>query len=113
MAKKPETVFREAFSKRLDEIELWHESIQQICIKGSPDKILCVRGYFAAVELKATDDKKDEPTELQKYKLQQIRNNGGMAFVAHPKNQEAVLSAIRRVANGAHPDEVRRDQWGK
>ncbi len=112
MARKPETVFREKFSKRLDEIaSLWHESIQQVAIRGTPDKLLCINGYFAGVELKATDE--EEPSPLQKHKLQSIIRAGGMAFVAHPGNEEAVLSAIRKVAQGAHPDSTRRDQWGK
>jgi hypothetical protein len=111
MAKKPETLIREQFDEQIKEMSgLWAESIQQISIRGTPDKILCVRGFFAGVELKTEDG---ELHPLQEYKLKAIKRAGGMAFVLRPSNLTAVVSALRRVAQGAHPNTTRRDQWGE
>ena len=48
---------------------------------GIPDLLICYKGRFLGVELKA---KKGKATPLQKYELKQIRQSGGLAFVLYP-----------------------------
>ncbi len=98
MAAKPETVFRAKARKRLDMIpnSFW-ESIQQKTINGTPDILGCVNGFFVALELKATPN--DEPTALQKLKLQRIVDANGVAFVLHPGNLEVTLELLNNLAS--------------
>jgi len=46
---------------------------------GVLDLTVCYKGLYASIEVKAPDE---EPTELQKYNIRQIRKAGGIAFVA-------------------------------
>ena len=52
---------------------------------GVPDIIACVNGHFVAVEVKAENGK---PSELQLYRLEEIRKAGGHAFLLYPKDFE-------------------------
>lgn len=45
---------------------------------GTPDVLACYRGRFIGIELKS---KGKDATKLQKYRLQEIRDAGGLAFV--------------------------------
>ena len=45
--------------------------------KGTPDISACFRGIFIAIEVKAPGKR---PTELQKLRIQKIRDAGGFAF---------------------------------
>lgn len=47
---------------------------------GVPDIILCVRGLYMGIEVKA-DARKNPPTALQEKNLAEIRAAGGAAFV--------------------------------
>ena len=77
MAKKPETKFKEHVIDRLKVIPgLWAEKIQQVTIRGTPDLLLCFRGWFVAWELKVGDN---VPDPLQEYKLLCIQEAGGVA----------------------------------
>lgn len=97
MPKKPETLFRARFQKKLDEIPgSWWESIQQKAIQGTPDILGCVGGAFVALELKATPTSKI--TALQQLKLGRIDEAGGIAWVVHPENAEDILTILRMVA---------------
>ena len=48
---------------------------------GVPDLLVCMRGKFAGVEVKAEDG---EPTELQLWTIDRIREAGGKAVVLYP-----------------------------
>lgn len=48
--------------------------------RGLPDRMICYRGYFIAVEEKQPGGK---PTKLQQYELDQVSAAGGVAIVAH------------------------------
>lgn len=52
---------------------------------GIPDILLCCRGHFIAIELKAPNGK---ASELQKYNLEKIQKAGGSAFILYPKDFE-------------------------
>ena len=94
---KPETQFRKRVDKDLDTIKgAFFESIQQRVIRGTADKIGCIRGRFIWLEFKK--DEKTEPTELQKVKKQWVIDAGGIAFVVHPKNWKDVFHTLQRIA---------------
>ncbi len=94
---KPETVFRKKVRDDLKELDrlygpLFFEPIQQKSIQGSPDFVLCVRGCFVALELKATS--KDLPTRLQTEKLLAVAGAGGLGIVAYPGNWDEVRKLL-------------------
>ena len=69
--------------KFLDSLGAYHVKIHGSAYMpaGTPDLLCCVNGKFVAIEVK-------KPTggvvsELQKLKIKQIRNAGGIAFVAN------------------------------
>ena len=67
----------------LDSIGAWHlktisNGMQRA---GIPDLLICYKGRFIAVELKARNGK---ATPLQSWTLKRIRNSGGSAFVLYP-----------------------------
>ena len=78
-----------ATEKRIEnEIKKYLRSINAYVIKhhgnafsqvGVPDLLVCHRGKFYGIEVKAPDG---EPTELQLYNIKQIIKAGGEAFVA-------------------------------
>lgn len=100
---KPETKFRAKIRPLLDAIpNSWWESIQQKSIRGTPDIIGCLGGYFIALELKS---KKVDAKGLQAYKLQSIRDAYGVALVVHPENWKEVYDYLRSLIGG--PNETK------
>lgn len=82
---KEETKFRKRFDAFVDTLpNTYAFSIQQKSISGDPDKILCINGFFIAVELKANEDSK--VSKLQLYKLQKVVDAGGFGLVCYPQN---------------------------
>ena len=60
---------------------------------GIPDVIACSPGgYFVAIELKYGSGK---PSKLQEYNINEIKKNGGIAFVAW--SLEEVENALRLI----------------
>lgn len=107
---KPETKFRTStVDKDLDALILpgagWETSVQQVAIKGTPDKIGCIRahcacgrsyGQFFALELKA--DAKAPIEELQIYNIERIKQAGGIGRIVHPGNWKQVLEELKLCA---------------
>ena len=63
---------------------------------GIPDIIVCVRGAFVGIEVKA-DAKKNPPTALQLATMQQIQTAGGTTLVIDDDNLhelQALLEAL-------------------
>lgn len=52
---------------------------------GIPDLLVCYKGHFIAIEVKAP---KGKPSELQLYHLRKIKDAGGYAFLLYPKDFE-------------------------
>lgn len=52
---------------------------------GTPDLICCMNGQFIAIEVKSN---KGVTTKLQDKRIDEIRNAGGVALVAKPKDWE-------------------------
>lgn len=96
---KPETKFRtnqvRPFLKRLK--NTFFMGIQQVAICGDPDFVLCVRGHFVALELKAAGEK---PRPLQEHKLNQIEKAGGIRIVASPENWDDVKQHLLEMSGG-------------
>jgi len=58
---------------------------------GIPDIIVCLHGYFLAVECKAG---KGTTTALQERELQRIRNAGGVALVINENNMQDLKDVL-------------------
>lgn len=72
-------------------------SIQQVAIRGTPDKLLCCNGRFVALEIKAVDGK---PSPLQKHTLEKIRGAGGIGLLVYPEKWDVVQEMLLRLAGG-------------
>lgn len=97
--KKPETKFREKCDKFLNTLDnAVHESVQQVAIHGTCDKIICCHGFGVWAELK---DEAGLPTTLQIYKASKWRNQGkGIAFVWRPQNDMLVKRFLTQLNAG-------------
>jgi hypothetical protein len=95
--KKPETKFRARFVTELKKIDkLYHFSIQQTSLRGTPDLLACVNGFFVAMELKAGT--KSVTSKLQAYHLKKIQDAEGIALVVSPDNMDDTLDMLRLLA---------------
>lgn len=52
---------------------------------GVPDLIVCYKGLFIGIELKASNGK---ASELQLYNLREIEKSGGISYLLYPKDFE-------------------------
>jgi len=99
---KDETKFRKRFDAFVSTLKNTYAlSVQQQTICGDPDKILCINGFFIAVELKASEESR--VSKLQTYKLQKIVDAGGFGLVCHPQNfskTKEVLTTFSEMTNG-------------
>lgn len=50
---------------------------------GVPDLIVCYKGLFIGIELKASNGK---PSELQLYNLREIEKSGGISYLLYPED---------------------------
>lgn len=68
----------------LDSIGAWSVKYHgnAMSANGTPDLLVCLSGVFMAIEVKASNGK---PSELQKYKINQINEAGGVAMVLYPE----------------------------
>ena len=95
MSKKPETIFAEKVDRDLKETfgkDIFIENIQQAAKSGSPDRLICLKGRFIALELKVDQG---EPTKLQIIKLARINRAGGYGMVAYPQTWRMILEHIK------------------
>lgn len=100
--KKSETKLKESVLSALHTLpNTWVTKIQQVAIRGTPDIIGCINGYFVAIELKTA---KGELDPLQEYVLKQISEAGGIGFVVTPNNWRSTFDALRRISEGKEPD---------
>jgi len=95
MAKKPETVFGEKVDSDLrktfgKEVKIFN--IQQVAKRGDPDRIICLKGDFLALELKIEGGRTET---LQLLKLLEIRKAGGKAFLVYPYTWPAILEELK------------------
>lgn len=93
-----ESNFQQEVIKYLDEVGAYvlktHVSSYQK--QGEPDITCCYKGRYIAFELKRSP--REQPTELQKYKMKCIRNAGGIAARVDNLNQiKEVLYEVSRI----------------
>jgi len=94
MSKKEETKFGEWIDHDLRKLfgqDIWIENIQQVGKRGTPDRLICLKGHFVAIELK-TDTGIIEP--LQVRKLLKINKAGGLGVVVSPTNWSIVREIL-------------------
>lgn len=63
---------------------------------GVPDFLICVKGYFLAVEAKAG---KNKPTALQERHLDQIAEAGGVSMVINEDNLDQLDLVLTHLSN--------------
>lgn len=95
----PESRFRRQvvlpFLKTLKKTKFF--PIQQVAITATPDYLICVRGRFVGLELKAAGE---EPRPLQEYELRQITAADGVALVASPDNWSEIKDVLLKMSGG-------------
>jgi len=94
MSKQPETIFGEQVDKDLRKTfgkDIWIENIQQVGKRGTPDRLICIKGRFVALELKVEGGVVDK---LQMLKLLEINKAGGLGFVVYPHTWDFILSKL-------------------
>ena len=64
---------------------------------GIPDLLVCFKGYFLGIELKAPNGK---PSELQLYNLRQINKAEGISILLYPKDFEQFKQFIEQLEHG-------------
>lgn len=66
---------------------------------GIPDLLVCVNGYFLAIELKSSRGK---ATELQKVQIDLIRKSGGIAIILYPSMFNEFTNLIQDLKNNSN-----------
>lgn len=61
---------------------------------GIPDLLVCCKGKFIALEIKAANGK---PSELQLYNIEAIQKAGGLAMVLYPKDFEKFKELVKNL----------------
>ena len=98
MPKKPETLLKEKVLADLRTIDCcWYAKIQQTTIRGTPDILACINGYFIAIELKTELGKLDK---LQSYTLAKISKSGGLAYTVTPSNWQDTFDDLAKISYG-------------
>lgn len=94
MAKKRETVFKEKARKVIDRLQkVWIVKTQQKSLRGTPDFILNVNGFFLAIELKDCG----ELDPLQKYNIRKINKTNGYACECSPETFPMLLAFMKEL----------------
>ena len=64
---------------------------------GIPDLLVCFKGYFLGIELKAPNGK---PSEQQLYNLRRINKAEGISILLYPKDFEQFKPFIEQLERG-------------
>ena len=64
---------------------------------GIPDLLVCYKGKFIAIEVKAENGK---PSELQLHHIEQIRKAGGVAYILYPKDFDEFKTKMNLLRGG-------------
>ena len=97
MAQKEETKFAVKVDRDIKNtfgLDAFYENIQQVGKRGTPDRLLCIRGRFIALELKT---EVGTPTRIQMLKLQRIKNAGGLAYLVTPSTWPRILKELEEM----------------
>jgi len=77
---KPEAIIQSEILQYLDSIGAWHIKTISTNKRGCPDILGIINGLMFAIEVKT---KPNTPTKLQRYHLNRISSNNGLAIVAY------------------------------
>jgi len=64
--------------------QAWVYKPQDLCRSGIPDLIICLFGFFCAIELKVSGNK---TTPIQDYTLSKIKSAGGITTVCYSADE--------------------------
>jgi len=81
-------------------LKTWSNGVQR---EGVPDLLVCCKGLFLGIELKAANGK---PSTLQLWNIEQIRAAGGVALVLYPDQFENFKHMIMLLLSG-NPNSVK------
>ena len=81
-------------------LKTWSNGVQR---EGVPDLLVCCKGLFLGIELKAANGK---PSALQLWNIEQIRASGGVAMVLYPDQFENFKHMIMLLLSG-NPNSVK------
>lgn len=89
--------FKEKVQKDLNTLEnVWYFKSQERAVRGIPDIVMCLNGYFVALELKRSD--KSVISALQVYTIHSIKSKGqGTAYVACPENWGKIFPVLKKI----------------
>lgn len=76
-------------------LKTWGGGFQR---SGIPDLLICYKGSFIAIELKA---EKGVVSALQDRELRLIRDAGGMGFIARPSHYEDLVHLLDSIDRGS------------
>jgi hypothetical protein len=76
-------------------LKTWGGGFQR---SGVPDLLICYKGRFIGIELKA---EKGKVSELQDRELRLIRNAGGMGFILRPSHFGDLIQLIDSIDEGS------------
>jgi len=90
---KEETKFAQKVDRYLKRIPNSHwYNIQQVAIRGTPDRLGVINGHFVALELKTGP--KAYASKLQRYEVGEISAAGGYAVFLYPENLGIVMDEL-------------------
>lgn len=93
--KKRETLFGERVDRDLRTLKrAWFTNIQQVAIRGIPDRVGVVNGQFVAIELKTNTGVLDA---LQRYVLTKIREAGGYPCAVTPDTWDKCFETLQEL----------------
>lgn len=69
-------------------VKTWSNGVQR---SGIPDLIVCWKGHFIGLELKAENGR---PSALQMHEVEQIWKAGGKAFITRPSDWDEVKKIL-------------------
>ena len=93
---KSESLFQKRVMRDLKSLSSsWVLKTQERTRKGVPDVLVCINGFFVAIELKASEKAKVAP--LQAFEVSCINNAGGRAYIAFPENWNEIFNELKKI----------------
>lgn len=69
-------------------LKTWSNGVQR---SGVPDLIVCYKGYFLGLEIKA---KNGRASELQKWNIDGIKKAGGVGMIVYPADWDELINLL-------------------
>jgi Holliday junction resolvase len=99
----PETKFKNQVMKYLDSLGAYvvKQHGNMYTSKGVPDLLVCLKGVFLGIELKAENGK---PSELQILHIQRIKEAGGFSILLYPSGFEEFKKSCENIIKEVDDD---------